>query len=308
MKKNGCCRRCCSLVLIALVAIASFMDVWGESVSRKRGEEIASLFFKKAGNAGDKNLRLVYDGRRLTSHRLFPPFYLYSNPSGGYVIIAADNKAFPILGYSLSGKFMADNMPAPMKESFSRYAAEIENIRHDGRIPTQAIAAWGNLEDYISGLLIQSEGRETWFDMSDSVAGSDIRLRHYATEYPDVLWQHESEMTPEEKNPSDFSLFDDFIKETTLEKNEKERIFAERLNPTHEIIVAAGEGRYMITLPENAVLGRIYNTSGMMTDRLRFKGSHIVPVSLDKEAQGIYFLILTGESGKNYSFKLIKKY
>ncbi|MDE5888132.1 MAG: Spi family protease inhibitor [Muribaculaceae bacterium] len=308
MRNNGCCRRSRSLVLILLVASVSFMDVWGESVSRKRGEEIASLFFKKAGNSGNKNLRLVYDGRRLTSHRLFPPFYLYSNSLGGYVIIAADNKAFPILGYSLSGKFMSDNMPAPMKESLSRYAAEIENIRHDGRIPTQAIAAWGNLEDYISGLLTQSEGRETWFNMSDSVAGSDIRLRHYATEYPDVLWQRESDMIPEEKSPSDFSLFDDFIKETALEKIEKERKFAERLNPTHEIIVSEGEGRYMITLPENAVLGRIYNTSGMMTDRLRFKGSHIVPVNLDKEAQGIYFLILTGESGKNYSFKLIKKY
>jgi hypothetical protein len=69
------------------------------------------------------------------------------------VIISAENKAFPILAYSLTDTFNPDDISAPQKKLLTEYALDIEQIRYDGRIPYYAIIAWENIQEYINGLL-----------------------------------------------------------------------------------------------------------------------------------------------------------
>lgn len=52
-------------------------------------------------------------------------YYIYNNPSGGYIIAAADDVAIPMLGYSDSGAVNPDNIPVNMQSWLDFYSDEI---------------------------------------------------------------------------------------------------------------------------------------------------------------------------------------
>lgn len=124
-----------------------------ESVSRRDAQSIASEFFNEAFGQVMAQPKFVYNGKRLAMDRLFTPFYVFNNPAGGFVIVAADNKAMPILGYSLIDSFIPDAIGPGMRALLAGYAREIEYIRLDDRVPEEAIAAWRDLPGYISQVL-----------------------------------------------------------------------------------------------------------------------------------------------------------
>lgn len=294
-------------MLVGIPMLLCPLDSLGETVSRKQAEVVAKRFFEAAGLATDKNPRIVYDGRRLTTHRLFPPFFLFNNPVGGFVMISADNKAFPILGFSIKGSFSQEEVKGVLKEVMEGYARDIEYIRHDGRVPEKAALAWINIDSHISSLLSSVGGGEEWFNMSIDDMSDDIRLRHKAIEFTDP---GESFFFPNEyaEKGSDepFSFYRRFLAQTESERAERERIFDERLNPVEPVVTGGTGGHYRVTMPENVILSRIYNPEGMMVDRHQYRDSRTIELSLDKEAPGLYIVVVSGESGKQYCFKFLK--
>lgn len=127
-----------------------------ETVSQKEAKAVASTFFNAAYGQMMAEPKLVYNGRRLTTGSYFAPFYVYNLPVGGFVVVSAENKAFPILGYSLTDSFSPDTMGEKLKSLLTMYARHIENVRYDSSVPYEAIDAWGNLPQYIDNLLKQS--------------------------------------------------------------------------------------------------------------------------------------------------------
>lgn len=140
-------------IIISFVATALFSSAYGESVSRKEAQQFAADFFSDAFGRAVASPKFVYNGKRLASDRLFTPFYVFNNPSGGFVIVAADNKAYPILAYSLVDNFNPDDMGPGVRALLSGYAREVEYIRLDSRVPEEAIAAWTDRQKYISSIL-----------------------------------------------------------------------------------------------------------------------------------------------------------
>lgn len=139
------------LLLVYVFTISNY--VGAETVSQKQAKKIAQLFFNEANGQVMGEPKLVYNGRRLTTNSLFPPFYVYNLPAGGFVVVSAENKAFPILGFDLKSNFNPDKMSEPLKELLRLYALHIESIRYDASIPYEADKAWTNLPEYISGIL-----------------------------------------------------------------------------------------------------------------------------------------------------------
>lgn len=137
----------------AFAAVAAYAPAAAETVTQPQAKAIASQFFNAANGQYMVEPTMVYNGRKLTTQRLFVPFYVYNHPSGGYVIISAENKAFPILAYSTSGKFDANAVSDDTKSILTSYARDIELIRYDDRVPYEAIAACGDLPHYIDNLL-----------------------------------------------------------------------------------------------------------------------------------------------------------
>lgn len=140
------------LCLSVLMALTSGV-VSAETVSQREALNHAVRFFDKMKGKSGVGLKMVYNGRKLTTSRLFPPFYIYNHPAGGFVIISAENKAFPILAYSLTENFDPDRLDNVQKSILAGYARDIELIRYDSRVPLEAIAAWRDFDGYVESQL-----------------------------------------------------------------------------------------------------------------------------------------------------------
>ena len=138
---------------ITLLTVLGSLCLKAETVSQRQAKQIATQFFNAANEQVMGEPKLVYNGRRLTTNSLFPPFYVYNLAKGGFVVVSAENKAFPILGYSLTENFDPDHMPDALKELLRLYALHIEYIRYESEIPYQAEQAWANIPGYIASIL-----------------------------------------------------------------------------------------------------------------------------------------------------------
>lgn len=149
-----------------------------ETVSQREAKRIAVKFFNAAYGQVMAEPRYVYNGKRLTTDRLFSPFYVYNCPAGGFVVISAENKAFPVLGYSLTDTFNPDNIGEATTALLKLYASHIENIRYDASVPHEAISAWQNIPEYINDILTANHQDDQESVYSIEEAGD--MLRHIA--------------------------------------------------------------------------------------------------------------------------------
>ena len=72
-------------------------------------------------------------------------FYVY-NVGGGFVIVAADDAVTPVLGYSTTGSFNPQNIPANCAAWLQGYADQIAYVReHNLSAPERVSQAWTDL-------------------------------------------------------------------------------------------------------------------------------------------------------------------
>ena len=69
-----------------------------------------------------------------------PATYVFANPNEGYMILSADDMAYPLLGYSDHGTIDPDNMPDAMRWWLDEYARQIEYGRLTGQLATAQIS------------------------------------------------------------------------------------------------------------------------------------------------------------------------
>lgn len=140
-------------LILLLAAIIAIVSADAETVSQKQAQELARAFFNEAEGMVTAPPKLVYNGRRLTTDRLFTPFYVYNTMKGGFVIIAADNKAFPILGFSLKDSFDPDRLGETELALLRSYAREIEMVRYTTGAIDATVVAWVNYPLYVKNIL-----------------------------------------------------------------------------------------------------------------------------------------------------------
>lgn len=83
--------------------------------------------------AAAKNVHLVYtlaDGAK-------PSLYTFASPSGGWLMVSADDVAAPVLAYSTSGQFDVKDMPPGMLTMLQGYQDEIRRARR--RMPADSV-------------------------------------------------------------------------------------------------------------------------------------------------------------------------
>lgn len=184
------------LKVLLMIFLISSADCYAETVSQKQAREYAQKFFNIYYNETVAPVTLAYNGKRLTTQRLFTPFYVYNEPRGGFVIISAENKVFPILGFSLTDSFNADKLSPAETALLRNYALDIEEIRYDGNVPEQAIASWRDYDDYVHTILSSQESesssrisREDAAEKLNMLWTTDAGLDSYADLYTPDQWQ-----------------------------------------------------------------------------------------------------------------------
>lgn len=300
-----------------IILIISFFSISmrAENVSQKQASEIAETFFNAVNGQIMSKPKLVWNGRQLTTDRLFAPFYIYNHPRGGFVIIPADSKAFPIIGYSKTGRFDRDKLTEKENDLLKKYAHEIELIRYDSRIPERAISAWQNLPLYINKVLNNPYDTPEFNSLNEDQKENleEIDRRNNSIMLPSAiefkLYDPENfrDYTLDDVTTEDipFKFYEDFIKEIEQERKERMAAFEELLSPTKPVILSSGGAHYTISFPENIKLIRIYNMSGAKIMEKYFK-NNLINLDISSLPGGFYALMALSEDGHVYGLKIFR--
>lgn len=306
-------------ILISLFAcVAVPVAAHAETVSRKEANSIAGTFFNAAYGEVTAPPQMVWNGRQLTTDRLFSPIYVYNSPKGGYVIISGENKAYPILAYSKVRKFDKDKISDDEKAVLKTYAREIELIRYDPRIPVKAMEAWQNIPEYISAVLASPYDSDEYRalgeerkDMLESLARSGNQiLMPSAVEFslydPDAY----RELTLDDVTAADdeipFKFYEDFIREVSRENRERDIKLEEIVSPSRPVVKALGGGHFEISFPENIRMMRIYTIGGMQMMEKYYKETSLMNIDMSVLGSGYYIGLALADSGNVFGFKLYR--
>ncbi|MBR6067622.1 MAG: C10 family peptidase [Bacteroidales bacterium] len=127
------------LSLLALLVLFT-LPIFAKHVDVENAKVVASTFWSQ--NVG-KLTRAPFSD--VTSQTEFTNFYIF-NTSDGFVIVSADDIAYPILGYSDAGNFDPQNIPVNMYEWLQGYEDEIQFGIENGISASAEIAAdWEKL-------------------------------------------------------------------------------------------------------------------------------------------------------------------
>lgn len=111
-----------------------------------------------------------------------PQYYIFNNPDGGWVIIAADDRVNPIIGYSDEGSFTTDGMPDNIRWWMDGVASTIDAMRDLDQAETLAprpewkIARRGSSQDEKVELQTARWDQDTPYNLLCLVAtGENVR-------------------------------------------------------------------------------------------------------------------------------------
>ncbi|MBQ7489587.1 MAG: Spi family protease inhibitor [Bacteroidales bacterium] len=114
----------CLLVIMQIIQAAP--------VDSAEAAKIALNFYKQNNVANVVNGLPVREAkpeknfRNITSATTFKNFYIFNADDGGFVIVSADDRAVPVLGYSDNGFINAGNLPENFKWWLGEYEREID--------------------------------------------------------------------------------------------------------------------------------------------------------------------------------------
>ncbi len=162
-----------------LTLLLATAEADAETVTRKEAQNIAELFFNAARQQKMARPKYTFHGREYTTNHLFIPFYVFNHPMGGYVIVSAENKAYPILAFSTTGSLQRSDVEPGMRALLRQYARHIEAIRYDSRIPDLAIAAWQDIPAHIASILSAQTDKtdllESWREVEEEIERAPLR-------------------------------------------------------------------------------------------------------------------------------------
>lgn len=305
-------------IIFSVIIFSSGQKVYAENVTQKQALKIAETFFNAASGEHLAAPKLAWNGRQLTTDRLFAPFYIYNHPKGGFVIISADSKAYPILGYSRTGKFERDKLTEKETELLKKFAHEIELIRYDSRIPERAIAAWQNLPLYINKILNNPYDSPEFeaLDETQKELIEEIDRRNNsimmptAVEFeiynPDNYRDYTLDDVTAETEDIPFKFYEDFIEEIAGEERARMAFFDEIISPSKPVVVYSGGAHYTIRFPEQISMIRIYGMQGSKMMERYFRDTDVVNLDISSLPAGFYAMLALSDDGHVYGMKLFR--
>ena len=116
------------------------LSVSAENIPVDKARQMATEFFQNnRPRLSVGSLQMVYDGETALSRANGeePALYVFDNPQGkGFVIVAGDDLAHPILGYSYENDFPAENIPVHVEKWLEGLKRQINDGRKYGVVST----------------------------------------------------------------------------------------------------------------------------------------------------------------------------
>lgn len=132
--------------LFALLLLFCTLAAHANPVEVGRARKVAENYLRTTG---------LYDKTKpapvltdITAHTAFVEFYVFAvDDHQGFVLVSADDRARPILGYSASNEFRTENIPPHVLAWLQGYEKEVRAAREQGIAATDRVATeWQRLE------------------------------------------------------------------------------------------------------------------------------------------------------------------
>lgn len=119
---------------LTLVLLVAHLVSFAASISQEQAHRIALDFFTRTATRSTIQLDMIWDGETTTTRTTEEPaFYVFNRTDDvGFVIVAGDEVATPILGYSHQNNFVRENMPANLRGWLEGVRATILAARASG--------------------------------------------------------------------------------------------------------------------------------------------------------------------------------
>lgn len=251
-----------------------------ETIGQKEAKSMAQKFFNESRNFVTPPVQYVYNGKELTNQRLFTPFYVFNSPAGGFVVVSAENKAFPILGYSLKERFDKESMTPMVRDILTDFSRDIEMIRYDSRIPSDAIEQWATYPEVV-------------FDMLKNPENHD----YYAVSFDDAeaVWMVRREATE----------FDFEVEEPVEYAYEMAETRSVEI-PEPPVVTSNIAGHFALSLPMEIEKVIVYDVAGMMVQQRKFRNTNEAHVDLAANPNGFYIALVIDRDGVGHAVKLYR--
>ena len=122
------------------------------NVTEDQARQIAVSVWQSAPvtRGGIPSLQMVFHSEDLVTRSSVqsPAYYVFDNTGGpGFVIVAGDDVAMPVLGYSFEHEFSKDNLPANLKAWLEYMRDEVNEARRSGAKAESVVTrAWSQVE------------------------------------------------------------------------------------------------------------------------------------------------------------------
>lgn len=132
----------CGFVGLVLMLLTTANCVFAQRVSKETARSVAETFFSQ-NMRGDKGQPVYFED--ITSETPFHNFYIFSADSG-FVLVAADERVKPVLGYSRSHRFVTEDIPENLRWWLEGYEEQIQ-FAIDNQAPAseKAVRQWNAL-------------------------------------------------------------------------------------------------------------------------------------------------------------------
>jgi len=113
-----------------LINISLFLsDAFGQFVSDERAKTVVVSLFNERKPSGTKALTAAdIQNKSLVYHKGVPVYYIYNVSESAFVIVSADERIDPVLGYSFQSNFEEENTSDGLKWLLGEYKEQIYEV------------------------------------------------------------------------------------------------------------------------------------------------------------------------------------
>jgi len=132
--------KCLQVSIISLILVFTLTtNTSAQFVSKERAKTVAKNIYKESFSSEVKSLNEVQVTNETTvSTREVPVFYAFNMSAGGFVLVSADERIKPVLGYASEGVFDVNDLPCCVEWLVDQYKNQIYEVVND----------LGNVQDY----------------------------------------------------------------------------------------------------------------------------------------------------------------
>lgn len=110
-------------LIIAMICLTLGLNTAGQSVPIEIASKVARNFFTECEqNLDPDQVTRELEFLKKEEHEGIPLYYVFdSNKDGGFIVVSGNYNFYPVLGFSLDGKFEAGNLPPALLDLLTSY-------------------------------------------------------------------------------------------------------------------------------------------------------------------------------------------